>query len=340
MSFIARVVALCLALCAIYIAPASAQGAADLFTVSGVRVDVTAPDARQAQAQGFAQAQQLGFARIATRITTAAERARIGIPQIEGAALDRMVGGIDIEEARRSGTRYIARLGVRFDPNQVRAVLRQAGFNLIETRGAGLDVSPQYSGADAQAGALWLQAWEQGGFDRELQPLRVAAAAPPGAPPASGPLVIAIARASGANVVADLSRLEPDGRSTSLGQVSTPAGGATPTADAFARLAAAANEKIQASWKDRPIAPPAETTRLVASALYRNLSEWTRLKQGLETAAGSLISEIRIEAISGSGALVSFATAYSQDELASRLKEQGLLLAQTQYGPTLRVGAR
>jgi hypothetical protein len=47
------------------------------------------------------------------------------------------------------------------------------------------------------------------------------------------------------------------------------------TADAFARLAAAANEKIQASWKDRPVAPPAETTRLVASSSACS-SAWSR----------------------------------------------------------------
>ena len=124
------------ALCAFAPGAASAQGRDNVYVVAGVSVDVTAANAAAGQQAGFAAAQQTGFERLVRRVTAPAELASRPLPQLDPASLEHMVNSVDVEEERRSATRYIGRLTVRFDANQVRAFLRQQGLTVIDSRTA------------------------------------------------------------------------------------------------------------------------------------------------------------------------------------------------------------
>ena len=68
------------------------------------------------------------FERLVRRLTLPDELAApAACPRPDGAALERLVLSVDVADERRSGTRYIGRLTVRFDPSGVRTLLRGAG---------------------------------------------------------------------------------------------------------------------------------------------------------------------------------------------------------------------
>lgn len=349
----------CAALCAMWLEPASAQQAPpDLFTVSGVRVDQTSSNAVQARTLGLAQAQRTAFGRLAQRLTTPADQSRLTLPRPDDATLDRLVRGLDVEELpRTSGTRYLGRFAVRFDPAGVTALLQGAGFTVLDTRGTPILVVPVLAQAQAPAPGApavdpWRQAWEQGGYARELLPLAVApssvtgpaewsTAATAAANVGAGSALFAIARVSTGSLTADLVETAPGGVRTNRGQVSAPlSGGDAGVPDAFRRLADAVNARLQAEYKLRPASATAgERRKLQVSALYSDMAEWARIKEGLG-AAGSVLSEIRIEAIARDGAIVSFSHAGSPADVAVALQRFGLQLSSTQIGPTLRAAPR
>ena len=86
--------------------------------------DETAANAAAAQEAAFSSAQRRGFERLVRRLTVPDELARQGMPAADNSMLQRLVLSVDVEEERRSSTRYIGRLTVRFDPSQMRAAPR------------------------------------------------------------------------------------------------------------------------------------------------------------------------------------------------------------------------
>lgn len=347
---LAGLIAICAAFCAFFVGPAAAQSrSGDIFLVSGVRVDQSAPDRAQARAQGIAAAQRAAFERLARRITSAEDQARLTIPRPDDAALNLLVRAVDVEDERPSGSRYIGRFAVRFDPNGVRTALQAAGFQVLEARGAPVLVVTQPT-PDQGAADPWLQAWQQGGFGGELLPVTVAAPTdqvdwaalqPMAAAAGAQTVVVATARQTGAALVADLIEFDANGAQTPRGQASAAVqGGDAGLPDAYRRLAEAANARLQTLWKTGLTLQASQRSRIVVSALYRDMSEWTRVKQGLEQAAQTTISDIRIEAIGREGAVVTFAHAGSLDDLARALERFNLQLAQSSQGPVLRATGR
>lgn len=351
---LAGLIAICAAFCAFFVGPAVAQtgasaGRGDIFLVSGVRVDQTAPDGAQARAQGMAAAQRAGFERLARRITSAEDQARLTIPRPDDGSLNQLVRSVDVEEERRSGTRYIGRFAVRFDPNGVRTALQAAGFQVLEARGAPVLVVTQPMPTDGSVD-LWRQAWEQGGFASELLPVTVAAPAARADWPSLQPIAaaagaqtvfVATARQTGAALVADLVEYDANGAQTPRGQASAAVqGGDAGLPEAYRRLAEAVNARLQTQWKTGLTLQASQRTRIVVSALYRDMPEWTRVKQGLEQAAQTTISDIRIEAIGREGAVVTFAHTGSLEDLSRALERFNLQLAQSSQGPVMRATGR
>lgn len=339
------------ALCALAPGAASAQSA-NVYAVSGVSVDETAADAATAQSAAFAAAQRIGYERLIRRLTRPEELAARGgtPPQLDAAAIERLVLSVDVEEQRRSATRYIGRLAVRFDPAGVRALLRQNNLSVVDTRTAPVLVAATAAPDVApETAALWRQVWAQGGFGDELVPLTLA---PEGlqAPPAwdaAAPFVqsagaasalYATLRVQGSTATATLVDVTADGR-RDRGEVSARITGADDAAlrAALASLADQASVRIQNEWKGRVAVGGGQRARVSASALYQTQRQWEQIKQGLEGAAQTLISEIRIEAVGREGALVSFSFMGERSQLVTELARRGVSLQESAQGPVLRV---
>jgi Uncharacterized protein conserved in bacteria (DUF2066) len=340
------------ALCAFAPGAASAQARDNVYAVAGVHVDTTAANAAAAQQAGFAAAQQAGFERLVRRLTVPSELVARGMPAADAATLERLVLSVDVEQERRSGTRYIGRLTVRFDPSGVRTLLRQSNLTVVDTRTAPVLVAPLVAdGTPADVGAVWREVWAQGGFADELVPLAVAPETLTGAPDwaraapfaqagAAASALYATLRVQGGNATAALTEVDANAR-RDRGEVNARIDGADSAAlrAALASLAEQASTRLQNDWKGRIATGGGQRARVSASAIYSDQRQWERIKDALEGAAATLISEIRIEAVGREGALVSFSFVGDRGQLAAELQRRGVSLTDTAQGPTLRVAA-
>ncbi len=342
------------AFCAFAPGAASAQPRGNVYAVSGVHVDETAANAAEAQQAGFAAAQRIGFERLVRRITLPGElAAQGGVPALDGATLERLVLSVDVQSERRSSTRYIGQLAVRFDPGSVQGLLRGRNLTIFDTRTAPtLAVPVAVVGTPPETATLWREVWAGGGFGDELAPLAVAPDSLQGAPAwdAAAPYAQAAAavgalyatlRVQGSTASADLVQVGPSTR-TELGQVVARINGSDSAAlrAALASLAEQASDRVQTAWKNVGAAGAGQRGRISASALYSDQAQWERIKQGLEGAASTLISEIRIEAVGRQGALVSFSFVGERGQLASELQRRGVRLEDSPSGPVLRSTGR
>lgn len=340
------------ALCAFAPGAASAQGA-NVYAVSGVYVDQTAADAATAQQGALSAAERIGYERLIRRLTLPDELSARGIPQLDAGAIERLVLSVDVEDQRRSATRYIGRLTVRFDPAGVRTLLQQNNLRLIDTRTAPILVVPLAANdVTAETATLWRQVWSQGGFEDELAPLTIAPEALTG-PPAWEPASPFAQSASAASVLYATLRVQGGAASASLveidantrrdrGEVTALLNGnddASLRATLFS-LAEQASSRVQNDWKARVSGGGGQRGRISTSALYQNERQWEQIKGALEGAAQTLISEIRIEAVGREGALVSFSFVGERSQLAAELARRGISLQESAQGPVLRVAAQ
>ena len=148
--------ALCLSALA-QLAPGS-----NTYTVTGVDVDVTAPDAVQARQQGIARSPPQG-GQDAGRPRRGAGRPRPRAARSTTRSLEGMVRGIEFVRERSAPGRYIATLNVVFQPDPVKAWLGQAGVKIAETVSRAALVIPLWKG---KAGVeplddrnAWREAW-------------------------------------------------------------------------------------------------------------------------------------------------------------------------------------
>ena len=95
----------------------------------------------------------------------------------------------------------------------------------------------------------------------------------------------------------------------------------------LASLADQANQRLQNDWKARIAGSSGQGARVSASALYSSEQQWEQIKSGLEGAAATMISQIRIEAVGREGALVSFSFTGDRAGLATELARRGVTLA-------------
>ena len=320
--------------------------------MANVSVDETAASALEARNAAFARAPLLAWGQLVERLAQPEEFARIGVPAITPAILERLAISQDILEERRGGTRYLARLTINFNPSLVRQVLAEAGYTaLYEQRAAPILVVPVLVGASAALEAPWRTAWSQQGFERELQPW-IAAFDSPGATAADWPTVetsagqvgaatalYVLTQAVGAQLVADLVEVGPEGLRQERGRVSAQVGpGEQGFPNAFRELASKVNIQVQREWKTRLRSGAAEpAARIEVQTIYASLAQWLQLKKAMEASARSLISDVRIEAVSAQGAMVSLGYVGTTEQLKQDLARFGGMLEQTPRGAELRL---
>lgn len=102
--------------------------AADPFTVSGVKVDVSAANANAARDQAIRDAQVKAWAELYKRLVPTAT----SVPRVSEIELARLVQGFEIDDEKVSATRYVGSITVRFRPNSVRETLAGGGQQYVE----------------------------------------------------------------------------------------------------------------------------------------------------------------------------------------------------------------
>src|SRR4051812_39299344 len=168
LSVLALVAGLALAAGAVQAAPAPAP-APDMFPVSGIKIDQTAESATAARDLAMAQGRPLAWTRLFRRLTAMANWNKQ--PQLDANALLRLVRSFEVDNERRSSTRYLADVTYHFNAAAVRGLLRQSGVSYTETRARPALVIPVVGGAAADAMSPWTLAWKDPALQQGLVPL-------------------------------------------------------------------------------------------------------------------------------------------------------------------------
>jgi len=282
----------------------------DPYTVSGVKVDVSADNANNARERAFAEAQAKAWVEFRRRVAP-------GEPEVKASAdeIARVVLGITVDDERITPTRYIASLTVRFRPNAVRDNLAATGAQYVEPPSKALVVLPVTVGAGKPVlwddRTAWRDAWDTR-TGNGLVPLRVpageladvaaisaleAAAADPTAidrvikkynapgaiivraavPPAGQPLPSAL--------VVDVTRVDADGRRTDQ-SISVPKDPDDRLDDLLRRAVVRASAAIDESFRrdNTAVAGPERTVSLEIPV--RDLGDWLEARKRLTGVAG------------------------------------------------------
>lgn len=117
--------------------PAAAQ---DVFEVTGIEVDEQAADEVQAKFNAIADAQRRALQVVLRRLVQPEDVGRL--PQVTGDALARTVRDYDIADEKLGGGRYLATISVRFLPDQVSNLLREAQIPFAMARSQPVVVLP------------------------------------------------------------------------------------------------------------------------------------------------------------------------------------------------------
>lgn len=156
-------------------APAQPLRVTDVFVAESVPVDVTAGSVGEARDRGLTQGRVNGYRRIIERLVAREDIARV--PQLNAEQIIEMVREFSIANERSSAVRYLADLTVRFNPNAIRQLLRNAGVPFTETLSRPLVVVPvmQSGGTPSLWGSVWHDTWGRTQPDGGLLPLIVPA---------------------------------------------------------------------------------------------------------------------------------------------------------------------
>jgi hypothetical protein len=112
--------------------PARAQvTSGNAFTISGVDVDATGPDAVKARDQAVREAKRRAVALLIEKMVAPEDRSKVR--PVDDARLEGMIRGVEFAKERPAGNRFSGTFNVVFAADQVKAWLSEAGITIAET---------------------------------------------------------------------------------------------------------------------------------------------------------------------------------------------------------------
>ena len=334
--------------------------AADVFTVTGVPVDVTGDSATAARELALLEGQRKAAQTLLHRLTLPEDAAKL--PQLSDADLLEDVQGIEVEREKISSVRYLGDLTVRFKPDAIRALLRTAGIRYAETASKPLVVVPVYRTSDATLlwddTNPWLAAWSAhvaaGGLVPFIVPLGdlsdIAAVTADDAVQGTVAKLDALARRYNASdtlvvVAAPTAPAGVDVTEThyASGQLQRTdvihvAGQAGEAADALLpRAVAEVQGQVEQNWKTENLLHFEHEDMLTATVPFHDLAEWVSVRRKLGDSA--MIRSMDIVSLSKSQAVVALHYLGEVGQLKLALDQKDLDLAQDGVNWTLRLTA-
>lgn len=149
--------------------------AADVFTVKGVKVDVTAENAVAAREKAFNKAQIVAFKALAARLLGEGEAPHFTAPDVS--VISAMLQDFEITDERLSAVEYIGTYTFRFDGPSVRQFFNMKGVTYSDVASRPVLILPFYQwGARTvlwQGNNPFLDAWARNDVKGGLVPLVV-----------------------------------------------------------------------------------------------------------------------------------------------------------------------
>jgi hypothetical protein len=322
----------------------SSQGAkaADLYTVRGVHVDVTAASASEARSIAQAKGQRDALGELMRRLTLAADWGRL--PQVDDPTTQDAVRGFQVASEKASSTRYIADLNVSFRPDTVRNLLKRSGILFGETQAKPALLLPIYDKGGApvfwEDDNPWREAVERRDLDDAITPLMLplgdvqefglltaaqamagdkAAIADLGHRYGADEVVVAVAASKGGSVGLTVNRY-------GLGDAVTLKRTYQGLDDAAAGLIAVLGDQ----WKRDTIVEPGSQAHITASASFATLDQWEAIRKAL--GATPLVNGLQVEGITAKGAEVQISYRGTPEKLALSLAQSNVNLIEDTNG--------
>lgn len=296
----------------------------DVYTISNIPVDESAPSVIEARQKAMATARVIAARRLIKKLTLAEDRSASAGLQIDSAVAESMAAAVDVQEETAGAGRYRGVLAVVLNPRIVRAFLAEADVPYVDSQGPlGLMVPI--------ASSLMLEdEWRTALGERNdgaLSPYVTA----------FGPAYTAETDWSVLSVEASSQRArrgvlaELKGRDgawrvalstvTAAGTVNV---GTTSPKPTLAAAAAAASTYMGEAWKQSSIVRSRTRTLRQANVRYTSLAEWNTLRGAM--VRSPLVSEFQIKAIARDGAMISFAHVGEPARLQNDLLQRGVAL--------------
>lgn len=124
-----------------------------IYTVSDLLVDEKAETSALARDTALGVARRNAYARLLRRLVLPEDQALA--PELSEDQLSDLISGIEVAGEKTSNQRYLARLTIRFAPEAVRSMLRDAGARFSETSAAPILLLPVFESGGSRI--LWEQ---------------------------------------------------------------------------------------------------------------------------------------------------------------------------------------
>lgn len=318
--------------------------AADLYTVRGVHVDVTAASATEARSIAQAKGQRDALSELMRRLTLAADWGRL--PQLEDTQVQDAVRGFQVASEKASSTRYIADLNVSFRPDAVRNLLKRSGILFGETQAKPALLLAVHDKAGAQVFWEDVNDWRAAVARRDLDDAITPLMLPLGDVQEFGILTTAQAVSGDKAAIADLghrygtdevvvaiARSGAEGGNVELTINRYGAGETITLRRTYANLDDASVGLIAVlgdQWKKDTIVEPGSQAHLIATARFANLGQWESIRKAL--GATPLVNGLQVEGITAGSAEVQISYRGTPEKLALSLAQSNVTLIEDTTG--------
>ena len=144
---------------------AVAQTSSDLFTVHNIAVDLSGDNLAALRDKAIAAAPQQAVSQVLQRLAPSSDWGRL--PKVSDKEAQDLVLDVVVDQEKRSSVRYLATLSVRFKPDAIRRVLRNASIAYAEWRGRPIAILPIWQSDNGpllfEPNNPWRDAWKAGG---------------------------------------------------------------------------------------------------------------------------------------------------------------------------------
>ena len=298
--------------------------AADPFTVSSISVDATGKTPIEAQTLAIREGQARAANILLERLTIAAERAEKGSVPVSEENAAKLIRSMEIDNEKRSATRYLGDITVGFNPSAMQAYLRQADLTMISSQSRERLVVPLSNGQiDTQS--AWFQAWVKSGSQYALTPVRALSEEQALTLPVTAPAIAALdkdalAQLGGMFNAQQILVADDLGGYVKVTDVSLDNGNVSNFSVNGGPSAVIA--RLEADWKQAAVSVAANAVDMPVSILYDSQSEWLRLKDAINGSAQ--IQDARLDAISKDGALMTITYGGDMSRLRNELAFKGV----------------
>ncbi len=295
-----------------------------VYTISNVPVDESAPSVIEARQKAMATARVVAARRLIKKLTLAEDRATATGLQIDSEIANRLAAAVDVQEETAGAGRYRGTLAVVLNPRMVRAFLDDAKVPYVDTQGPlGLMVPIASNLAIEDEWRIALGERN----DSSLSPYVTANGLAYTADTDWSVLSVeASSQRARRGVLAELKGRDGAWRValSTVTAAGTEAVGTTSPQPTLEAAADAAATYMGEAWKRASIVRSGTRTRRQANVRYTSLAEWNTLRGAL--VRSPLVSEFQINAIARDGAMITFSYAGEPPRLQNDLLQRGVAL--------------